>query len=64
MAWSVEALPSNPAARVRFPAESGILVSVLGLGVCPLCSVLCCLRRRPWHCADHTFRETRLCVSV
>ena len=42
-AWSVEFLPSNPAARVRFPVGSGILISVLGLGVCPLsafCPVL------------------------
>ena len=30
---------SRPA-RVRFPAESGILISVLGLSVCPL-SVFC-----------------------
>ena len=59
VAWSVESRPSNPAARVRFPAGSGILISVLGLGVCPLCSVLCYLRLRPWHCADHTFREAR-----
>ena len=29
-----------------------------------LCFVLCCLLRRPWHCADHTFREARPCVSV
>ena len=36
--WSVESLPSNPAARVRFPAESGILISVLGLGVSPVLS--------------------------
>ena len=33
-AWSVESLPSNPAARVRFPAGSGNLISILGLGVC------------------------------
>ena len=45
--WSVESLPSNPAARFRFPAGSGILISVQGLGVSPLCSVLCSLRRRP-----------------
>ena len=31
--WPVECLPSKPAARVRFPAESGILISVLGFGV-------------------------------
>ena len=37
--WSVESLPSKPAARVRFPAGSGILIYVLGLGMCPLCSV-------------------------
>ena len=41
MAWSVESLPSNPAARVRFPAGSGILISVLGLGVCPLFVLSC-----------------------
>ena len=40
MAWSVESLPSNPAARVGFPAGTGILIYVLGLGVCPL-SVFC-----------------------
>ena len=38
VAWSVEYLPSNPAARVRFPARSGNLISVLGLGVCPVLS--------------------------
>ena len=64
MAWSVESLPSNPLAWVRFPAGSGILISVLGLGMCPLCSVLCCLWRRSWHYADHTFREACPCVSV
>ena len=40
VAWSVESLPSNPAARVRFSAGSRILIPVLGLGVCPL-SVFC-----------------------
>ena len=43
MAWLVETLPSNTAARVRFPARSGILISVLELGMCPLpvfCPVL------------------------
>ena len=56
--WSVESLPSNP-------AGSGILISILGLGVCPL-SVFCpvCLRLRPWHCVGHTFREVRPWVSV
>ena len=33
VAWSVESLPSNP-------AGSGILISVLGLSMCPL-SVFC-----------------------
>ena len=47
MAWSVVALPSNLVARVRFPAGSGILILILGLGVCPLCSVLCCLGGGP-----------------
>ena len=40
VAWSVESLPSNPAARVRFPAGSGILISVLDW-VCDLCLVSC-----------------------
>ena len=36
----VEFLPSNPVARVRFPLGSGILISILALGVCPL-TVVC-----------------------
>ena len=40
----VPAYQPDATTRVRFPAGSGILISVLGLGVCPLCSVLCCLR--------------------
>ena len=46
MAWSVKSLPSNLAAQVRFLVGSGILISILGLGVCPL-SVFCpvCVRR-------------------
>ena len=39
----VSAFQPGAAARVRFPAGSGILISVLGLGVCPLsefCPVL------------------------
>ena len=51
----------QPGGRVRFPAGYGSLIPILGLVVC---SVLCCLLRRPWHCADHTFREVRPCVSV
>ena len=62
VAWSVESLPSNQAAHVRSPEESEILISVLGLA--PLCSVLCFLWRWPWHCVDHTFRETHPCLSV
>ena len=31
VAWSVETLPSNPVARVRSPAESAILISILRL---------------------------------
>ena len=38
---SVESLPSNLASQVPFPAESGILISILGMDVCPLCFVLC-----------------------
>ena len=41
VAWSVESLPSNPAAWVRFPAGSGILIFVLCLGVRPLCFLSC-----------------------
>ena len=40
MAWSVEPLPSDTAARVRFPAGSGIVIPNLVLGVCPLSCVL------------------------
>ena len=62
--WSVESLPSNTSAWIRFAAGSEILISILGLGVCPLlCYVLCFLRRWPWHCADHTLREARHCVT-
>ena len=47
VAWSVDTLPSNPAARVRFPGESGILISILGLGVsfvfCPVLSLVVAL---------------------
>ena len=39
--WSLESLHSNPVARVRFLAGSGILTPILELGVCALCSVLC-----------------------
>ena len=39
--WSVESLPSNPAAQVRFPAGSGILIPILGLGVYVLCILSC-----------------------
>ena len=63
VAWLVESLPSNPEARVRVPGGSGILIPILGLGVSFVC-VLFCLRRRLWHCADHTFSEARSCVSV
>ena len=37
-----KSLPSNPATRVRFPAGPGILIHILGLGVCPLSCVLSC----------------------
>ena len=39
MVWSVESLPSTLAARVRFLAGSGILIPILGLGVCPVLSL-------------------------
>ena len=42
MACSGESLPSNPAAQVRFLAGSGILISILVLGVCPM-SLLSCV---------------------
>ena len=38
--WSVESLPSNPAAKIRLPARFGILICILGLGVYSL-PVLC-----------------------
>ena len=58
VALSVQALPSNPAGRVRFPTGSEILISILELGV-SFVSVLTWLALRLcWH----TFRETRLCV--
>ena len=66
MAWSVESQPSDPATRVRFLAGSGILVSILGLVVCPL-SVLffCCLWRWPWHSDVHWFqRGLLLCICL
>ena len=53
-----------PATQFRFSTRSGILISTLGLGVCPFCSVLCCLCRRSWHSTDHRFREARPCVFV
>ena len=51
VAWSVESLPSNPEALVIFPAGSEILISILGLVVCPVLSLavvlaLCCLHIR------------------
>ena len=36
ISWYLESLPSNSVAQIRFPAGSKILISVLGLGVCPL----------------------------
>ena len=55
----------QPGAQVRFPAGSGILISVLGFGVCPL-SVFCPVlsSAKALTSADHTFREARPCVSV
>ena len=62
--WSVEFLPSKPAVQVRFPMGSGILIDILGLGVCSLCSVPCCLWQRPWHSTDHRFQGRALmCLS-
>ena len=43
VARTIEYLPSIPPVRVRFPVKSGILISILGRGVCPLfvfCPVL------------------------
>ena len=63
LAWLVELLPSNPAARARFRAKSENLTYILGLGVCVLylCPVPCRLRLA---FVDHIFREARHCVSV
>ena len=63
-AWLGESQPSNPATRVRLSAESEILIFILRLSACPLCSVLCCLWWWPWHCADHSFREAHHCIFI
>ena len=41
VAWLVESLLSNPAARVQFPTESGILIPILGLVVSFVCVLSC-----------------------
>ena len=50
VAWSIEPLPPNLAARVWFPEESGILISILGQCVssvfCPVFSLAACLTFR------------------
>ena len=57
--------PTSQALHLRHSAGSEILTSILRLGVCPLCSVLCCPWRWPWHCADHTFRKAHsLCICL
>ena len=62
---SVESQPSNPSARVRFAAGTLILTSILGREcVLCLCFVICCHWRKPWCCADHTFREACPYVSA
>ena len=35
VAWSAVFLPSKPVARIPFPAGSGILIYIMGLGMCP-----------------------------
>ena len=61
--WQVESLPFNPAARVLFPEGSEILISILGLGVCRLSSVLYSLWRWLSHCTDHTIGEAHSCTE-
>ena len=64
--WPVESLPSNPAARVRFPAGSGILISVLGLGVCPFslfCPVLSSAEALTL-CGSHIQGGPPLCICL
>ena len=56
VACSVEFLPSNLVARVQFSDGSGFLIYILGLGVFPLCFVLCCLWRWPYHSVDRRFQ--------
>ena len=47
------------------PAGWGILISTLWLGVCPLCSVLCCLWQWPCHSAFYRFqRGPPLCICL
>ena len=70
--WSVEFLPSNPAARVRC---QGVLFSILGLGVFPyVCVLSCVVYGSVLSCVVYgsgsdillttDFREARPCVSV
>ena len=66
MAWSIESLPSNPVARGRFPAWSGILIPILGLGVCPL-SVFCPVLSQAdtlTLCWPHIQRGPPLCICL
>ena len=48
LSWSIRSLHSNPAVGIRFPEG----ISILGLGVCRLYSVLYCLWRWLWHFND------------
>ena len=55
----------QPGGPGSIPAGSGILISILGMGVCPLCSVLCFLWRWPWYSADHRFQGgPTLCICL
>ena len=56
----MKSLRYNPVERVPLPAGSGILIYILGLGVYPLCSFLCCLWQGPWHSSDRRFTKPAL----
>ena len=64
MEWSVKSLPSNPAARVRFLAGSGILIYILGLGVYVLCVLSSVVSGGGLQVLLATnFREARPCIA-
>ena len=51
--------------KIRFPSGTRIWISILGLGVCSLYSVLCCLQRWPlYKCWPHIQGGPPLCICL